>query len=122
MKGLHILFKIRCYATAMIKRAAYVLIPVFLSASIAYAGAPKKAVTPYGDSCPLCGVYGYCSKQPSDEKAAAVLRAHYGKKGLGAAVTKRAGRFLEAEIYRGNKTVDRILLDLRTGKIRSIMH
>ncbi|HEX8947969.1 MAG TPA: hypothetical protein VF790_03340 [Dissulfurispiraceae bacterium] len=80
----------------------------------------KDAVVPRADSCPLCGEYNYCSEQPSFNEAADVLRAYYREKGMDARAIKQDGRLLEAEIYKGGDLVDRVLLDLRTGRIKSI--
>lgn len=81
---------------------------------------PEKGITPYGASCPLCGAYGYCSKQPTYKEAGNALKAYYEKKGLTVSVTKEEGRFVEADVSKGKEIVDRILLDCKTGKIRSI--
>jgi hypothetical protein len=82
--------------------------------------AAVETVTPYGDSCPLCGDYGYCNKQPTRKEAVVALKTYYRGKGLHVMTKKQEGRFLEAEIYKNNKMIDRVLLDLRTGLIRSI--
>lgn len=83
-------------------------------------GGPEESAVPLEDSCPLCGAYGYCNKQPAYKDAAAVLKSHYEKKGMQVVVTKQNGRFLEAEVYSGGRMADRVLLDLRTGRIRSM--
>ncbi len=93
---------------------------IFLGSSAHAIAAEREPVTPYGDSCPLCGDYGYCNKQPTHKKAVAALEEYYREKGLHVTVKKQDGRFLEAEVYKDKKMVDRILLDLKTGLIRSI--
>ncbi|MDI6800725.1 MAG: hypothetical protein QMD01_01515 [Thermodesulfovibrionales bacterium] len=78
-------------------------------------------ITPYGDTCPLCGEYGYCKKQPTSKEIANALESYYSKKGFSVIILKRQnGRFIEAEVYRNNEIKDRILLDCKTGKLRSI--
>ena len=80
----------------------------------------EKGSTPYGDNCPLCGVYGYCTKQPTREEAIDTLRSYYEQKGLRIILLRQRNRFLEVEVYRGGNMVDRVLLDLKTGRIRSV--
>ncbi len=80
---------------------------------------PEK-VAPYGEECPLCGEYGYCSKPPTHDEVVAALEAHFGKQGLSVVILKPRDRFLEVGVYRNGKLVDRVLLDLKTGRIRSI--
>ena len=81
---------------------------------------PEKGVTPYGVSCPLCGEYGYCKKEVKHEEAVRALEKYYKEKGMTVAVTKKEGRFIEADVYKDKDLVDRVVLDGKTGKIRSI--
>jgi len=81
---------------------------------------PEKGVTPYGVSCPLCGEYGYCKKEARHKEAVKALEKYYKEKGMTIAVTKKEGRFIEADVYKGHDLVDRVVLDCKTGKIRSI--
>lgn len=80
----------------------------------------EKGITAYGVSCPICVPYGYCSKQPTYKEAGNALKSYYKKKGLTVSVTKEEGRLIEADVYKDREIVDRILLDCKTGKIRSI--
>ncbi len=80
----------------------------------------RRGVVFYGEQCPLCGEYGYCSRTPTQSEAASTLSSYYGKRGFRVVVIRRKERFLEAEIYKDGNTVDRVLLDLRTGRIRSL--
>lgn len=98
------------------------LIPALLFAFSTAAAYAEDDVTPYGDNCPLCGDYGYCDKQPSHKEAVTALKSYYGKKGLNVVVKKSEGRFVEAVVYRDGTVVDRILLDVMTGRIRSIIY
>lgn len=75
--------------------------------------------TPYGEKCTLCGEYGYCSKIPSYNEAINALQSYYGQKGMNVIVLRQRGRFMEVEVYRNKIMVDRIILDLRTGRLRS---
>jgi hypothetical protein len=94
--------------------------PSFLSSHVRAESLHEKETVPYGDNCPLCGEYGYCSKPPTHEEAANALKSYFGKRGLNVMVLKQKDRFLEVEVYRNGTLVDRVLLDLRTGRIRSI--
>lgn len=80
----------------------------------------EKGITPYGVSCPLCGEYGYCKKEVKHEEAVKALEKYYKEKGMTVAITKKEGRFIEANVYKGKDIVDRVVLDCKTGKIRSI--
>ncbi|MCL4537117.1 MAG: hypothetical protein M1610_05960 [Nitrospirae bacterium] len=80
----------------------------------------EKGITPYGDYCPLCGAYGYCKKQPTQKEVVDALDSYYAKKGMKAIIIKQDGRFIEAEVYKNREVVDRILLDSKTGRMRSI--
>ena len=81
---------------------------------------PGKGVTPYGVSCPICSEYGYCKKEAKHEEAVRALEKYYEERGMTATVTKKEGRFIEADIYKGKDMVDRVVLDCKTGRIRSI--
>ncbi len=93
---------------------------VTLSANVYPENRPSETPTPYGERCPMCGAYGYCSKQPTHKEAVNVLQSHYAKKGMQVVIIKQDGRFIEAEVTKNNKIIDRVLLDCRTGRIRSI--
>lgn len=93
----------------------------FLLFQNAYAADPSgRGITPYGDTCDLCGDYGYCGREPTHREVVGALRSYYGKRGMEALVREPKGRFVEVEIYKNGRTVDRVLLDLKTGRIRSV--
>jgi hypothetical protein len=48
------------------------------------------------------------------------LRDYYNKKGLNVEIRKKGGRFIRARIYDKIGTVDIIIFDRHTGRIRSI--
>ncbi|MDP2166739.1 MAG: hypothetical protein Q8J64_00215 [Thermodesulfovibrionales bacterium] len=98
--------------------SSYVAVPF---AQTAYQGeAIEKGVTPYGDYCPSCSDYGVCRKQLKHEEAVAALRAYFNGKGLTVRDISVRHRFLKANVYRGNRLVDRVIFDKKTGRIRSI--
>lgn len=77
-------------------------------------------VTPYGDFCPRCNLYGV-GKQPVSYKVALdALGDYFKNKGFTIRIIQGGGRFLKADVFKDGKFVDRILFDRRTGRIRSI--
>ncbi len=81
----------------------------------------ERDVTPYGDFCPRCNLYGVGNKPVSHQVARDALSAYFGQKGLTVRNIQGMGRFLKVDIYRDQRLVDRILFDRRTGRIRSIL-
>jgi hypothetical protein len=77
-------------------------------------------ITPYGVSCPRCGEYGYCKKPLTYQEAVKAFKSYYEEKGFKVVTTEHRGRFIEADIYRDEKIVDKVILDRKTGRIRSI--
>jgi hypothetical protein len=80
----------------------------------------EKPVTPYGDFCESCSKYGNCKSTMSHEDAKKALIDYYHKKGLGVQLEKKRGRFIRAKITDNKKTVDVIIFDRKSGRIRSI--
>lgn len=99
--------------------SGFILFP-FIALSAYAEGDIRKGPTFYGEHCDLCGEYGYCNRMPSHKEAVNALRSHYEKRGLRVLILRQKERFLEAEIYNGGTRVDRVLLDLKTGRIRSM--
>ncbi len=79
----------------------------------------EKQSTAYEGQLSFCGEYGYCRKQVSHDEAIIALEKHYSKKNMTVQVINKEDRFIEADIYKGKDLVDRIVLDCKTGKIRS---
>ncbi len=98
---------------------AFILL-AFLAPDAYADGDSVKGTTFYGEHCDLCGDYGYCNRRVTFEEAVHALRAHYSKRGLRVLILRQKERFLEAEIYNEGTRVDRVLLDLKTGRIRSM--
>lgn len=91
---------------------------LFITASSA---SPEgKPVTPYGDFCTRCGHYGACKSEMSLEDAENAIAEYYHNKGFRINVEEGKGRFIRANINRGDETVDVIIFDRETGRIRSI--
>lgn len=98
----------------------FILVLLGIISSGVYAENAGEEVTPYGDHCSLCGAYGYCNKLPAYKEITNALEIYYAKKGMQVVIIKQDGRFIEAEVTKNKKTIDRILLDCKTGRIRSI--
>lgn len=79
-----------------------------------------KPVTPYGDFCKHCGNYGTCKKPMKLHDAEKAMKDYYSKKGFNVEMERSKGRFLKAKVKNKEKTVDVIIFDRRTGRIRSI--
>jgi len=77
-------------------------------------------VTPYGDFCPNCTVYGVGHEQVGHAKAVAAMRAYFQKRGYAIGNARGVGRFIRVDVYRGGVLVDRIIFDRKTGRVRSI--
>ncbi len=99
---------------------SFILVSFATVSNDAYAEDKPEKITPYGEDCPLCGEYGYCSKQPTREEAVEALKLYFGRKGLNIIILKPRDRFLEIGVYRNGNLVDRVLVDLRTGRMRSV--
>jgi hypothetical protein len=102
----------------MLKKAFITVL--FLSMGLsAFAG--DGMVTPYGDYCKKCTTYGTCKDPLPPGEAIAALEQYYREKGLTVGKVQHRGRFIKAEIYEGNRLVDKVLFDRKTGRIRSIL-
>jgi hypothetical protein len=77
-------------------------------------------ITPYGDYCKDCKTYGVCKTILSPNKASSALIEHYRNKGYTVGKVRHKGRFIEADIYKDNLHVDKVLFDRKTGRLRSI--
>ncbi len=85
-----------------------------------HASSPKKNATPYGDYCDRVSHYGKRHKAISDKQVREALKHYYGEKGLDFEIINLKGRFVKAFIKDGNKTVDTIIFDRHTGRIKSV--
>ncbi len=79
-----------------------------------------KRVTPYGDFCPRCTVYGVGHEPVAHDKAIAAMKAYFGKRGYTIGNVRAMGRFMRVDIFHHGMLVDRIIFDRKTGRIRSI--
>jgi len=131
--SLHNFFIIRRYFKSM-KKILFMLCALCIMTTVAYAeeeqqqqkqGEQQQAQqqqqgTPFGASCPSCDTYGYCRKTLTYKQAEQNLEAYYAQKGLDVIIVKKSGRFLEADVYKEDKIVEKVILDRKTGRIRPI--
>jgi len=80
--------------------------------------ADKKPAIIYGDYC--VSPYGYCTREMTMQEASHALKVFFRKRGLDPVVRAHLGRFVKADIYKGPHLMDSIILDRKTGKMRSI--
>lgn len=75
--------------------------------------------TPYGDYCNACS-YGVCQELLSTEKSIEAIEGYYREKNAEIGRLEERGRFIEVEITKGGRQVDRIIFDRKTGRMRSV--
>lgn len=96
--------------------AAAVVLAVLMSAGVSEASG-RKTTVPYGETCMQ---YGAPDRGAKLQTAMKSLREYFSKKGLEVKMLSHNKRFIRAEIYRGAEKVDRIVLDIVTGRMRSV--
>jgi hypothetical protein len=101
-------------------RIVAIVVCVFFLLVAASLAAADSSITPYGDYCSDCSTYGICSDVLPVSEALSALRKYYESKGYRVGAVYHKGRFIEADIYKNNKQVDKVLLDRKTGRLRSI--
>lgn len=84
------------------------------------AGAFDKIITPYGDYCKECTSYGVCAEVIPVKDSIHAISRYYRKKGYSVGNIYHKGRFIEADVYKNGKEVDKVLFDRKTGRLRSI--
>jgi hypothetical protein len=82
--------------------------------------ADDRPVTPYGDHCRDCTIYGTLREPIPPPEAVHAMKKYYEARGYDLGAVYHKGRFIEAEIFRKGKQVDKVLFDRRTGRVRSI--
>jgi len=98
---------------------AVILTALILSAA-SVAMADERPVTPYGDHCRECTIYGTVREPIPPPEAVHALRKYYEARGYELGLVHHKGRFIEAEIFRNGKPADKVIFDRRTGRVRSI--
>ncbi|MDA8433306.1 MAG: hypothetical protein M0Z60_10150 [Nitrospiraceae bacterium] len=98
-----------------------IFVALFLLLTLAprvFAG--DESVTPYGDYCKDCTIYGTCKEIITPREAVIALERYYRLKGYRVGTIYHKGRFIEADIFKDNRRVDKVLFDRKTGRVRSI--
>ncbi|MDA8088904.1 MAG: hypothetical protein M0Z61_01590 [Nitrospiraceae bacterium] len=73
----------------------------------------------YGDCCGAA--YGICKNVMTEQQAERALGQYFAKHGLRAVIKGQiTPHFIKADVFSGKSYVDTVILDMRTGKIRSI--
>ena len=88
--------------------------------TVSFSPAGEGPVTPYGDYCRDCTIYGVCKEPIPPGEAIHSLRKYYEARGYRVGIVSHKGRFIEAEIFRDNRQVDKVLFDRKTGRVRSM--
>ncbi len=84
------------------------------------AHAAEDNVTPYGDYCQWYSIYGVCKETLKPLEAMDAIEKYYAEKGIKAVNMQHKGRFIETDIYKDERLIDKVLFDRKTGRIRSI--
>jgi hypothetical protein len=103
----------------MMRTVFFVVIILILSIPY-FAHAEENNVTPYGDYCRDCTIYGTCKEVIPPGVAVIALDRYYRERGYRVGTIYHKGRFIEAEIFKHNRRVDVVLFDRKTGRLRSI--
>ena len=72
----------------------------------------------YADTCGAA--YGVCPSGMDLTQAVHALAAYFARHGYKVEIREQIGHFLKADIYKGKAHVDTVILDMITGKLRSI--
>jgi hypothetical protein len=105
-------------AMHVITRSVLLLALALPAASSSLAG--EGPVTRYGDYCKDCTLYGVCKEPIPPREAIHALSKYYEERGYRVGIVSHKGRFIEAEIFQGNKQVDKVIFDRKTGRVRSM--
>lgn len=79
--------------------------------------AKRKGVVFYGEFCK--GTYGISRQTLTSEEAARVLKDCLEKRGFLVEIRDDGQRFIRADVYRGKLLTDTVLMDKKTGRIRT---
>lgn len=76
---------------------------------------------PYGDYCPMWGSYGARKPVRTANEAKRILQEYFAPYDIKVGKIKERELFFEADIKdRNNNLIDKVIIDKRTGRIRSI--
>lgn len=77
-------------------------------------------VTPYGDYCREYNSYGSCREAISPQQAMKAIDRYYREKGCQIRTFMPRGRFIEVDVYKDDRQVDKVIFDRKTGRLRSV--
>lgn len=72
----------------------------------------------YTDCCGA--VYGICQNSMTMPQAIHSLTMYFASHGYATVIREQISHFIKADVYNGKTYVDTVILDMKTGKIRSI--
>jgi hypothetical protein len=97
-----------------------ILVGALVISAASSSSAGEKPVTPYGDHSRDCTIYGTGNKLMPLAGAVHGLNKYYEARGYTVGNMRYRGRFIEAEIFRDGRQVDKVLFDRISGRVRSI--
>ncbi|MBA4374205.1 MAG: hypothetical protein C0402_15245 [Thermodesulfovibrio sp.] len=107
----------------MTKVPMFQTITVVVFALMVSAGASHafpEYVTPYGDYCREYNNYGSCKEAIPQQEAMKAIERYYREKGYRIRSFTPRGRFIEADVYKNDRQVDKVIFDRKTGRLRSV--
>ncbi len=108
-------------ATQMMKSLFLI---VLLASSLGTAAAQERKAREnvhvffYTDCCG--SAYGICNTQMTVPQAVHSLTMYFASHGYATVIREQISHFIKADVYSGKTYVDTVILDMKTGKIRSI--
>ncbi|TAN39072.1 MAG: hypothetical protein EPN25_12620 [Nitrospirae bacterium] len=102
-------------------------LPMILTAAVMFsvagavpASAYPEYVTPYGAYCKDYNNYGACKEGLPQHEAMKAIDRFYRERGYRVGTFSFRGRFIEVDVYRHDRQVDRVIFDRKTGRLRSV--
>jgi hypothetical protein len=102
----------------MIQTIIMVVLALMVSAGAAQAF--PGYVTPYGDYCREYNRYGACREAIPPQEAMKAIDRYYREKGYRIRTFTPRGRFIEVDVYKDDRQVDKVIFDRKTGRLRSV--
>lgn len=90
---------------------------VLLFTSLSY-GEERRSVIQYGNTCVT--VFGNRPESMGLNKAISALDTFFEERGFTTKIVNHSHRFLRVNVYKDGELVDSIIMDIRTGRLRSV--
>ncbi|MGD0884494.1 MAG: hypothetical protein ABSA46_06400 [Thermodesulfovibrionales bacterium] len=104
----------------MSRVAQYLLPAVLVLFAVTVSYGASDSVVPYGDYSQWCSAYGgTCKEDLGPREAEEAIEGYFSSKGLRVTNIRHKERFVEADIYRNDRLIDKVLFDRKTGRMRS---